>query len=598
MTSGGDSLYLISLAIVTLGALTFSVLTLYYWREGLSRRDPVFAAFTLVCAAAFSINVLARLEPDWETPLAAALDLATGLVPPLLFHLVSQGRNRPVTFTFYGLSVAVSLALVLDDLSLMDMPARDQAPAVLLAAAGGLGLVFLDRRDRRLCLWYRLLLGLTVAAALASLLSVSPVAVLAPDYLLLAFFCVTLYYRERLIFFDLLIKRGIFFCFGAMILALTLWAAHVPGRVTIVLVLAPLWLLAPWADSVLARLVDRFFLRRRYSPAEAERLVLAELQLAATEDDLRARAARSLSDVFGCVAEVQFGWPCDETASEGLVAAIDGRGRAILKPRASAIPYMTDDRRLLDSLARTLGVVLENVRFREQQAKQQEREQQLRLLASRAELKALRAQINPHFLFNALNAIAGLLPARPDLADEAIEQLAQVFRYTLRKSEREWARLDEEAEFAAAYLRVEQARFGERLQVELAVDAEANQVSVPAMCVQPLIENAIRHGASTVEGTGFVSLRIRIDGATASVEICDNGPGFPPGFSLAGSPGHGLRNVADRLKGYYGDSARLSWASETQAGRKATRVVLTVPRKPAIAGDMERDHDTHPDGGR
>ena len=94
------------------------------------------------------------------------------------------------------------------------------------------------------------------------------------------------------------------------------------------------------------------------------------------------------------------------------------------------------------------------------------------------------------------------------MADYAIEQLAQIFRYTLRKSEREWARLDEEAEFAAAYLRMEQARFGDRLQVELSVDPEAHRVSVPAMCVQPLIENAIRHGASTVEGRGFVRLRI------------------------------------------------------------------------------------------
>jgi len=84
--------------------------------------------------------------------------------------------------------------------------------------------------------------------------------------------------------------------------------------------------------------------------------------------------------------------------------------------------------------------------------------------ASRAELKALRAQINPHFLFNALNAIAGLIQDRPQQADETIEQLALVFRYTLRAAEKEWVRLDEEIEFAASYLCVEQARFGRRLR--------------------------------------------------------------------------------------------------------------------------------------
>jgi two-component system LytT family sensor kinase len=149
--------------------------------------------------------------------------------------------------------------------------------------------------------------------------------------------------------------------------------------------------------------------------------------------------------------------------------------------------------------------------------------------------------------------------------------------------------LDEEAEFATAYLRLEQARFAERLEVELAVDAEANQVSVPAMCVQPLIENAIRHGTSAVEGIGFVGLRISVNGCMAPIEVCDNGPGFPPDFSLAGSKGHGLRNVTERLKGYYGDSARLCWES----GPDATRVVVRVPREPVLAVDMESGHDTH-----
>jgi signal transduction histidine kinase len=473
------------------------------------------------------------------------------------------------------------------------VPFRDQAPAVMLAAAAALGLLFPDRGNRRLRVWYGVLLSLTVMVAVASLFSPSPVTILAPDYLLLAFFCVTLYYRERLIFFDLLIKRGLFFCFAFVALALLLSAEHVPDRLTIILILTAFWLLAPWIDSALGLLVDRLFLRRRYSPAEAERLVLRELQMAVTEDDLRGRAARSLSDVFGCSAEVQFGWPPGQGPGEGLVAVMQGLGQVALRSRPSGIPYMTDDRRLLDSLARSLGVVLENVRFREQQARQQEREQQLRLLASRAELRALRAQINPHFLFNALNAVAGLLPSRPDLADDAIQQLAQVFRYTLRKSEREWARLDEEAEFAAAYLSLEQARFGERLGVELAVDPEAARVSVPAMCVQPLIENAIRHGTSMVEGKGFVALRIRVAGSMASIEVCDDGPGFPPGFSLAASAGHGLRNVAERLKGYYGDSAKLCWES----GSSSTRVLLTIPREFAAVGDLERDRDTYIDRG-
>src|SRR5437763_7287914 len=111
-----------------------------------------------------------------------------------------------------------------------------------------------------------------------------------------------------------------------------------------------------------------------------------------------------------------------------------------LLPRPDEVPFLSDDLALQQSLARTLGVVLENVRFRQ-------REHSLRLLAGRAELKALRAQINPHFLFNALNAIAGLIHTQPALAEVTVERLAEVFRYTLRESATEWVRLDEEIEF-------------------------------------------------------------------------------------------------------------------------------------------------------
>jgi LytS/YehU family sensor histidine kinase len=223
-------------------------------------------------------------------------------------------------------------------------------------------------------------------------------------------------------------------------------------------------------------------------------------------------------------------------------------------------------------------MVLENVRYRADRLKQEQREQMLRWLASRAELKALRAQINPHFLFNALSVIAGLVHYRPELADATIEQLAQVFRYTLSKSENEWAPLAEEVDFVMAYLRVEQARFGDRLRVELDVQPAAARVPIPAMSIQPLIENAIRHGISALEGPGTVGLRAAVNGQCVSVEVFDSGPGFPPGFRLdQNGDNHGLRNVADRLCGYYGDAARLSWDS----GRDGTHVVMTIPKSGA-----------------
>jgi signal transduction histidine kinase len=456
----------------------------------------------------------------------------------------------------------------------------EREPALQLGAAGlfGLLLEWLSKRrrdvaERRYRIWTCVLLCLMVQTSAAVLLQLSPAVRMLPDYLLLTFFCVTLYYKERLVFFDVVLKRGVFLVFSVLVFA-TFFLVRPTTAWGQWLLLAPLWLAGPWIYGVLARTIDRVWLRRRYTAVEAERRFVAAVQAAENEEDLRGRAAQALAEIFDAAADVRFGSVAAGEAAAGFIdAAIGAHGRATLSPRASSVPYLSDDRNLLQSLGRTLGVVLENVRFRA-------REEHLRDLASRAELKALRAQINPHFLFNALNAIAGLIHTRPELAEETVEQLAEVFRYTLRKSEKEWVRLDEEIEFVAAYLRVEEARFGERLQVKVSVDAAATSIPVPAMSIQPLVENAIKHGTSTVEGQGKVEVSVTLSAEGLCIEVCDNGPGFPTGFSLAApGGGHGLRNIAERLSGYYGDSARISW--ENQA--KGTMVRLQIPRRGAVA---------------
>jgi len=394
-------------------------------------------------------------------------------------------------------------------------------------------------------------------------------------------FSVSLYYRERLAFFDLLVKRGAFLGLGLAMVALCFAirppAEWIPWAYGLGLVV--FWLLGSWVYPHVARAIDHAWLRRPYTAADAERQFIREIQTAGGEEDLRTRAAGSLGAIFQAPAEVRFDAAAVPQTENHLSAELEQNGARtggiLLAPRPSGIPFLSDDRRLVQSLAGTLSVVLENVRFRADLRRQEEREQQLRLLATRAELKALRAQINPHFLFNSLSVIAGLIHYQPELADETIEQLSQVFRYTLRKSENEWSPLAEEVEFAASYLRIEQARFGRRLQVEFSVDPRAAQIPIPAMCIQPLIENAIKHGISAMAEGGAVGLRAILEGERLSVEVRDSGPGFPADFALDGpGEGHGLRNVAERLRGYYGDSARLSWES----GPGGTRVVLAVPQ--------------------
>jgi hypothetical protein len=467
------------------------------------------------------------------------------------------------------------------------VPFRDQLPVILVGVAGATGLFLSQAEPFALRLWYRVLLGATMVVAAINLTSQQAFIILASDYLLLAFFCVTLYYQERLIFFDLLIKRVVFATLALAVVTTFCWLERLPDPVTAGLSLTPLLLMGPWADRRLGRWIDRTWLGRRYHAPEAARLFTNELQLATTERELRARAEQTLAAIFNAAAQVCFS---DEATPqcprEAMAVSLRGLGWVMVKPRGPGLPYMSDDHRLFDSLCRSLGVMLENVRFREQQRGQQMREQELLLLAGRAKLKALRAQVNPHFLFNALNAIAGLIPVQPALADQTVGELATFFRYTLRKSEDEWMRLQEEVEFVRAYLRVEQARFGDRLRVQINVDPEAEVVPVPAVSIQPLIENAVRHGASQAEGGGIVELRASLEGAALLVEVSDNGPGFPEGFSLASSTGHGLRNISDRLSGYYGESAELRW--ESSQGK--TRVYFKIPQQ-AGTDLVGKDHN-------
>ena len=634
--SADQLLYFISVVVFTFGALTFCVLTVVYWREHRSRRGAgrglAFPVFTLVCATAFVANLLfqtlSTLSADdrWLTAAGVVMALAAGLLSPALLYVVYREERahlpqyrvwRWLIAAFYGLGAIGALLEGMEDRELIFTgwsELLDRLPAAMFGAAGALGLVMLGLSQRKQTAahrrhraWIVLLLSLMVLCAALSLTGVSAYLDLLPDYLVLAFFCVTLYYNERLVFFDLLVKRGAFFAFALMVLTAfffvqsraaarmgTNWSRLLIERAWITaLLLTPLWLIAPWVYSRVALIIDRIWLRRQYTPAEAERRFTHAIQAAGAEQELRAAAEASLADVFQAPARVDFESEAEPAPGNGMIARVPPRGLITLAGRSDSIPFLSDDQRLLQSLARTLSVVLENVRFREEQTRQREREEQLSRLATRSELKALRAQINPHFLFNALNAIAGLISTQPGAAEETVEQLAEVFRYTLRKSEKEWVRLDEEIEFVNSCLRVEQARFGSRLLVTVDVDSAIGAIPVPAMCIQPLVENAVKHGASMVEDRGEVSLRAALDGPVLRIEVSDNGPGFPPGFSLGDDvSGHGLRNIAERLKGYYGAEAGLKW----ERANEITRVTLAMPCQ--VPAGVKNIDDSRIDRGR
>ena len=207
------------------------------------------------------------------------------------------------------------------------------------------------------------------------------------------------------------------------------------------------------------------------------------------------------------------------------------------------------------------------------------REQELVELAATAQLAALRAQINPHFLFNSLNSIAQLIRADPDRAEACVERLAEMFRYVLRYGEKDFVPLAEELEMARAYLDIERARFGDRLRVETHVDPPSLQHLIPNLILQPLVENAVRHGLSRKRGGGTVRIDASLADGCLELSVGDDGLGMPDtALARVYEHGIGLRNLRDRLARLYGPA---HLPEITSAPGSGTRVRLRLPLRPA-----------------
>ncbi len=173
-----------------------------------------------------------------------------------------------------------------------------------------------------------------------------------------------------------------------------------------------------------------------------------------------------------------------------------------------------------------------------------------------ARLLVLRMQLHPHFLFNTLNAIAGLMHTDVRLADRMIARLGELLRAALADPGAQEVTLARELAFLTPYLEIEQARLGDRLAVTVDVPADLSPAVLPYMILQPLVENAIRHGIAPRKGPGRLAVRARRRGDRLEVEVADDGPGLPPDGAF--TEGIGLANTRARLRGLYGDDQALA----------------------------------------
>ena len=253
-----------------------------------------------------------------------------------------------------------------------------------------------------------------------------------------------------------------------------------------------------------------------------------------------------------------------------LVAQGKAIGTVMLVSSVSGRRYGASELAVVELLGARAALAVDNARHNAeaQGARDHEvRASQLETQLAQAKLDVLRAQLNPHFLFNTLNTIAMLV--RREAGEEALRGivgLGALLRQVLDGRGTPEVALSEEFTLAERYLEIEQLRFRDRLQVHLSMQPEARDARVPTMILQPLVENAIRHGVARKSGPGKVTMTARRTGDVVSIDIVDDGPGFAPGWDLARARGVGLANTRDRLRQMYGDGQRLEARNAPEGG--------------------------------
>lgn len=297
------------------------------------------------------------------------------------------------------------------------------------------------------------------------------------------------------------------------------------------------------------------------------RSVAAEA-LAMRPDDIEVE--RDSSDRSGSPADVLIPIPSRNNSNQ-LAVYLRGHRRTLL----------TTEIDLLSELALHAGRRLDDLEREEERIDRVRKEGYLSRQLMEAELRALRSQINPHFLFNSLNTIASLIPSEPEKAERMTVRMSSIFRYVLIHADRPFSSLGEEVEFLRTFLEIEQIRFGDRLSVEFEVDPAAGHLMIPSLILQPLVENAIKHGIAPKVGKSRITVGAKCVDDMIQVDIDDDGVGLRHNAvtdrhlrRMANSTGIGLHNIRERLSTLYGAAAGLTLTDLESAGCRAT---LTIP---------------------
>jgi two-component system, LytTR family, sensor kinase len=628
---------------VVLYAMLFAMVVRAHRGSARASFDPLLVA-TAILGLSWNLCALAMYElpkigvPGPFTLLAVLGFAALGFLPAVVVHSVLRGerqRMRAATPWVAGMAYAVSATAAM--LHLYNASGGAQVPSVLgmriLTYTFVVSVVPLAALTRGQPGDQRALWGAALAAFAVSALHLSqlhrgdaawPVELLG-HHASVPLALAILYQDYPFALADLFLKRALTLLalVAAAVVAIATFGLHAesshalvrvdPGEVGI---LISLWvataLAAPTIRRAMSWFVDTVVLRRPdFGMLRAS--VARHVQQHESIPDL-------LSDVCGILAPAMSArsvtWhevrlPSGDTAGSTLVvigaeaeAAITAsvqEERLPIRPDADAVVFiqtaesptyaiaiadLTGGRRFLSddvaALEFVVGLVarrIDAIRITRERYERELREEQVAKLATEAELRALRAQLNPHFLFNALTTIAYLVQEAPARALDTIMRLTSLLRGVLR-SEGEYTTLGRELEIVESYLEIEQARFEHRLRVRVAVAPHLRNIRVPPLVLQPIVENAVKHGISTSAKGGEILVSCHVEPTDAPptelvMRVQDSGAGATPLEIAHGrAVGLGLQNIERRLAHQYGSNASLTIDSAPRVG---TTVTIRLP---------------------
>jgi signal transduction histidine kinase len=538
----------------------------------------------------------------------AASFTALGFLPAVVVHSAWQAQEKDkawltakwITFTAYGLSTIAGVWHFVSNVNHNNTPSQMALRALTVGYVVLIGVLFFTTRKQtkeKRVVWAAALAVFAISALHLSQHHAGAVNASAIELIghhaSLPLALAILYQDFRFAFADLFLKRAL----SLLLLACVAFMLYVflvtpllkmrdeAGQLTSPAIggLLAMWvttaLLYPRLQGMVVWFVDTIVLRRTdYTVLRNEVTQMLELN----EDTNKTLDAVSQKLIPALSARNIYWIERENFSSDDLVSELNDRTEncaRVFIPTAEPPYYdlvigslsggrrlLSDDIAMLESVAVMTARRIDALRVTHERCEQNLREQEIGKLATEAQLKALRAQVNPHFLFNALTTIGYLIKASPERALNTLMRLTELLRGVLRSSN-EFVTLGEELELIASYLEIEKARFEERLKINVDVANELHDFCLPSLLIQPVVENAIKHGIAPSRVGGEIKISAKPEKDFLVITVEDTGVGVSE-IELARnrSRGVGLNNVEQRLRSHFGSAATLKIESVSGKG--------------------------------